>query len=216
MNPRFRRRIAAHNRHAVIAAVLSLAGAWLGWTVAYGLFVGVILGGLTVANGPEVLAGERLMTLPSWIHPAALALALLLLIWAAVDERQNRYHPASDRAVVGWHILGDVLLLPPRLTFGFGHQLAAIIRLSRSEQAEALDLLHHIYTEKRAPLHSLGAWFPDAGRLRRLLLALQMAGWIDLLRTEEGWIYIVRSTELEEVAAIFGGEAESPGTADEP
>ncbi|MCX6968725.1 MAG: hypothetical protein NTV93_01040 [Verrucomicrobia bacterium] len=206
MNPRFRRRIASHNRHAVIAAVMSLVGAWLGWTIAYGLFVGVILGGLTVANGPEVLTGERLMTLPAWMHPAALGGALALLIWAAVDERQNRYHPASDRAVVGWHILGDVLLLPARLTFGFGHQLAAIIRLSHREKAEALDLLHHIYTEKRAPLHSLGAWFPDAGRLRRLLLALQMAGWIDLLRTEEGWIYIVRSTESDEVAAIFGDE----------
>ena len=206
MNPRFRLRIASHNRHAVIAAFMSLVGAWLGWTIAYGLFVGVILGGLTVANGPEVLTGERLMTLPAWIHPAALGLALALLIWAAVDERQKRYHPASDRAVVGWHILGDVLLLPARLTFGFGHQLAAIIRLSHQEKAEALDLLHHIFTEKRTPLHSLGAWFPDAGRLRRLLLALQMAGWIDLLRTEEGWIYIVRSTESEEVAAIFGDE----------
>lgn len=216
MNPRFRRRIASHNRHAFIAAVMSLVGAWFGWTIAYGLFVGVVLGGLTVANGPEVLTGERLITLPAWIQPTALCLALALLIWAAVDERQNRYHPASDRAVVGWHILGDVLLLPARLTFGFGHQLAAIIRLSPREQTEALDLLHHIHAEKRAPLHSLGAWFPEAGRLRRLLLALQVAGWIDLLRTEEGWIYIVRSTESEEVAAIFGEESESSEIAGEP
>jgi len=57
----------------------------------------------------------------------------------------------------------------------------------------------------------LGAWFPDAGRLRKLLFALQMAGWIDLLRTEEGWIYIVRSTEAEEVSAFFDdGTGEVP------
>ena len=209
MNPRFQRRISSHNRHAVLAALLSLAGAWLGWTVAYGLFVLVILGGLTVGHGQEVLLGERLMSLPAWIHPSAMAAALVLLVWAAVDERLHRFHPASDRAIVGWHLLGDVLLLPARLTFGVGHQLAAVIRLDHSERVEALDLLHHIYTEKRCPLHSLGAWFPNPGRLRKLLLALQMAGWTDLLRTEEGWIYIVRSTEADEVAAIFGDGEEN-------
>lgn len=210
MNPAFRRRITSHNRHAVIAAILSLVGAWVGWTVAYGLVVGVTVGALTVAHGQEVLMGERLMTLPAWIHPAALILALMLLVWAAVDEKTRRYHPASDRAVVGWHILGDVLLLPARLTFGVGHQLAAIIRLNSAEEEQALELLHHISTEKRAPLHSLGAWFPHPVRLRKLLLALQLAGWIDLLRTEDGWIYIVKSTEADEVAAIFSEEEEPP------
>jgi len=214
VNTLFHRRISSHNRHAVIAALLSFAGAWLGWTIAYGLFVGVVLGALTVAHGQEVLLGERLMCLPAWIHPSAMAAALVLLVWAAVDERLHRFHPASDRAIIGWHLLGDVLLLPARLTFGVGHQLAAVIRLNHSERIEALDLLHHIYTEKRCPLHSLGAWFPNPGRLRKLLLALQMAGWTDLLRTEEGWIYIVRSTEADEVAAIFGDEEESPEPTD--
>ena len=194
-----------------MAALLSLLGAWVGWTIAYGLFVGVVLGALTVANGQEVLLGERLMSLPAWIQPAAMAAALVLLVWASADERLHRFHPASDRAVVGWHILGDVLLLPARLTFGVGHQFTAVIRLNHSERIEALDLLHHIFTEKRCPLHSLGAWFPDAGRLRKLLLALQMAGWIDLLRTEEGWIYIVRSAEADDVAAIFGEEMDAAG-----
>jgi hypothetical protein len=214
VNPLFRQRISSHNRHAVLAALLSLFGAWVGWTIAYGLFVGVILGALTVANGQEVLLGERLMSIPAWIHPAALAAALLLLVWAAVDERLRRFHPASDRAVVGWHLLGDVLLLPARLTFGFGHQLAAVIRLNHAEQIECFELLRHIHAEKRVLLHSLGAWFPDAARLRKLLLALQLAGWIDLLRTEEGWIYIVRSTEADEVAAIFDEETEAGPPAD--
>ena len=209
MNPQFRRRIASHNRHAALAASLSLFGASVGWLMAYGLFVGVILGALTVANGQEVLLGERLMTLPAWMNPAALAAALVLLVWAAVDERQHRFHPASDRPIVGWHLLGDILLLPARLTFGIGHQLAAIIRLNEPEKIEAFELLRRICLEKRCLQQSLGAWFPDPRRLRKLLLSLQLAGWIDMLRTEEGWIYIVRSTEAEEVAAMLGVEIDA-------
>ena len=215
MSPGFRRRISSHNRHAVMAALLSLLGAWIGWTLAYGLVVGVTIGALTVLHGQEVVHGERLMSLPKWVHPAALGLALILLIWGAIDERKNRYRPASDRMIVGWHILGDILLLPARLTFGFAHQLAAIIRLNATEREQAFELLHHIHTEKRAPLQALGAWLPAPARLRKLLLSLQLAGWIDLLRTEDGWIYIVRGTEQEEVATYFPqqqGEAEPEET----
>lgn len=208
MNPGFRQRITSHNRHAVVAALLSLLGAWVGWTVAYALFVGILLGFLTVAHGQEVLTGERLLSLPAWVQPSALAAALVLLVWAAVDERKRRFHPVSDRPVVGWHLLGDVLLLPARLTFGIGHQLAAIIRLSPTEQSEAEILLRHIFEQKRCFRHSLGALFPDHARLSKLLFALQMAGWIDLLRTEDGWLYIVKSNEAEDVAALF---EEEPG-----
>jgi len=42
-----------------------------------------------------------------------------------------------------------------------------------------------------------------------------MAGWTDLLRTEDGWIYIVRSTEADEVAAIFGDGEEETEPAEE-
>ena len=203
MNPQFRRRIASHNRHSVIAAILSLLGAWLSWTIAYALLAGITLGLLTIIQGQEVIAGEKLITFPASLRAAALATALASLVWAAVDERKRRYHPVGDRPVVGWHILGDILLLPARLTFGVGHQLAAIIHLSRSEQQEAYDLLHHIHTEKRCPAHSLGAWFANPKRLRKALTALQLAGWIDLLRTEDGWIYIERSCESAELAGMF-------------
>jgi hypothetical protein len=203
MIPQFRQRIVSHNRHAILAALLSLLGAWLTWTIAYALAVGVTLGALTVVYGQEVIAGEMLLVLPAWLQPAVLLLALVTLVWAAVDERSNRYHPVTDREVIGWHLVRDILLLPARLTFGVGHQLSAIVRLNRSERAEAIELLGHIHAEKRCAAHSLGAWFPDQKRLRKLLSALQMIGWIDLLRTEDGWIYIERSIEAAELAAMF-------------
>jgi hypothetical protein len=76
--------------------------------------------------------------------------------------------------------------------------------LSAAEQREACDLLRHIFVEKRCLQHSLGAWFPDARHLQKLLLSLQLAGWVDLLHTEAGWIYIIRSTEEEDVAEVLG------------
>jgi hypothetical protein len=216
MIPQFHQRVASHNRHAIIAAFLSLLGAWVTWAIAYALAAGVTLGVLTVVYGQEVIAGEMLLTLPAWMNPAALILALVLLVWAAVDERSTRYHPLTDRPVVGWHLLGDILLLPARLTFGIGHQLFAVIRLNRFAQAEAIEVLRHIHAEKRCAAHSLGAWFPDQRRLRKILAALQVVGWIDLLRTEEGWIYIERSNEAAELAAMFDAADEADPGAKEP
>lgn len=215
MISQFRQRIVSHNRHAVIAALLSLLGAWLAWAIAYALAAGLTMGALTVVHGQEVIAGETLLCLPAWMHPAALLLALATLVWAAVDERNARYHPVTDREVIGWHILGDIVLLPARLTFGVGHQLSAIIRLNPPAQAEAIELLRHIHTEKRCAAHSLGAWFPDKKRLRKLLAALQMAGWIDFLRTEEGGIYIERSSAAAELADMFGTASEDDSEAGE-
>ena len=202
-----RQRLASHNRHAWLLAALSLLGAWVSWTVAYGLAAAISLGVLTVIHGQEVVAGERLMSFPPWLQPAFLALALAALVWAAVDERKTRYQPVSDRPLIGWHLLADFLLLPARLTFGVGHQLAGTIRLRPREQEEALEVLRHILEERRCPATSLGAYFPDLRALRRELAALQALGWIDLLRTEEGWIYIGRSSAAEELRGIPGSGA---------
>lgn len=206
MTAKLERRLALHNRHAVLMAGLSLIGAWVAWTVAYGLVVGVSLGLLTVTHGQEVVSGERLMSPPFWLHPVFLLLALASLVWAAVDERRTRYRPVSDRPLIGWHLLADLLLLPARLTFGIGHQLAGTIRLSRREQEESLELLRHIRAEHRCPATSLGAYFPNLRSLHRELAALQVLGWIDLLRTEEGWIYIERSSAADEIRDLLGGE----------
>lgn len=203
MSPLFLRRISSHNRQAIAAAGLSLAGALLAWGLGYAFVAGGTLGLLTVIHGQEVVLGEVLVSVPSWLPIGVLGFAFVTLVWAAVDERRTRYHPASDRPVIGWHLLGEVLLLPARLTLGVGHQLAALIWLSHEEKLAAFALLGHLHEQRRCPATSLGAIFPDARQLRRLLVALQLAGWIDLLRTEDGWTYIERSLAADELLEMF-------------
>ena len=204
----FRNRIASHNRHAITAAVLCLLGSWLSWTLAYAFVVGVALGFLSAVHGDEIAAGTLLLGFPVWVHPVAIVSAGLLLLWGAIDQRYRRFHPVSDRPIVGWHILGDVLLTPARLTFGIWDHLGAVILLSETEKGDAFELLRHIQKERKCSRSSLGSLFEDAGLLRRLLDALQLAGWIDLLRHDEEWCYIVPGTEEEAVANLMNEEEE--------
>ncbi|MDX2082292.1 MAG: hypothetical protein SFU53_16020 [Terrimicrobiaceae bacterium] len=205
----FRHRIAQHNRHAWLAAGLSLIGAWLAWMLAYGLVVGVALGFLTIVHGQDVILGDRLMQIPAWLHFAAAGLALILLIWGAVEQARSRFRPADDRPVIGWHLAADLLLAAPRLTFAIWTNLGSVIRLSRDEMSEAFALLAHIHEIGRAPVSSLGAYFPDLRRLRRELTALQLAGWVDLHHAEPEPFYLVRSSESEEVRELVQGPCES-------
>jgi hypothetical protein len=200
----FRNRIASHNRHAIAAAALCLLGSWLSWTLAYALVVGLTLGFLTAIHGEEVADGTRLLSLPGRVHPAAIAVAAVLLIWGAIDHHRRRFRTADDRPIIGFHILGDVLLAPARLTFGIWEHLGAMIRLNDTQMREAFALLCHIYREKKCSRSSLGPYFVDAGNLPCLLEALQLAGWIDLLRSGDDWCYIIPSTEEETVAGLVG------------
>lgn len=201
--PGFDHRIAEHNRHAWMAAGLSLLGAWIGWLVGYGILVGLALGFLTVLHGQDVLMGERLMQIPGWLHLAALGIAVALLSWAAVDQSRRRFRPADDRPLIGWHLAADFLLTPARLTFAIWSNLGLVIRLSRFEKQEAVAVLAHIFERGRVPVSSLGAYFPDLQRLRRELSALQLAGWIDLHHAEPEPFYLVRSSEAEDVMEML-------------
>jgi hypothetical protein len=216
MTARFRRVIASHNRHVIVSAALSLAGAWLAWMIAHALVVGLSLGVLTIVRGQEVIAGEALLSLPPWLHSAALGLALTTLVWEAAAERRARFRPASDRPVIGWHLFGDVVLLPARLTFSIGHQLASLVVLGADGRRETLALLRHIRAVGRCPAHSLGAIFPDRRMLEKSLFALQVLGWIDLLRAGDGWDFILRSSASGEIAAMFDDEIAAQDKEDRP
>jgi len=184
----FRNRIAEHNRIAWACALFSLLGAALAWLLLYGLIAGGILLFQTVLHGDAVRS-------PAWLPQAVLGIAAFLLCWNALERWRRRYRPLRDRAIVGWHLLTEVLLLPPRLTLGAWDHLAGRIALSRSERRDAWSLLLAIADMGRANNSALSYDFPNPRRLAKLLMALQFAGWIDLHRGDEDWYYMVRSHE---------------------
>jgi hypothetical protein len=94
---------------------------------------------------------------------------------------------------MGGHLIAEILLLPARATLLVWDHVDTRIVLSEAERAEAWALMRTILGLKRADRSLLARDFPDPGRLSKMLMALQFAGWIDLHRGEEDFYYRVRS-----------------------
>jgi hypothetical protein len=187
----FRRRFAAHNAHAITVAALSLLAAVVLWSLAYFFFALILLGLTTAARGDW--ADE----MPAWIPATALALAGVLVVWGMIDLWLRRYRGATDRPIVGWHLIGEFLLLPVRVSLAVWGNLSAVRRLDAGEIERAWELLREIQSRGRAPLSSLTLIEPDARRLHRLLTALQFTRYIDLHQGGQDWFYTVRSDQAE-------------------
>jgi hypothetical protein len=182
----FRRRIRAHNFHAIIMAGLSLVAAVAVWNLAYFFFVLILLGLTTAVRGDEGPA------IPPWIAVAALAGAGGVLVWGLVDRWLHRYSGLSDRAIVGPHVVADVALLPVRLTLAIWGNLGAILVMGRGGARRAWDLLAAISAAGKAPLGSLTLVERDAVALHRQLRALQLLACVELHAGREDWYYTVR------------------------
>lgn len=178
------RGIRAHNRQCWLGAATALFFSWLTWLAVYAIFVGAVLLVETVRTGES--AG-----FPRWLNPAFGVVALAILIGAAITRWRARYRPPSDRPIIGWHLIPEVLLLPAQLTYSIADHLAARITLSRWDRSEAARLLTILLQMGRAPLGLLTADFSDAPKLLRLLQALQFLGWIDLHQIDGEFFYRV-------------------------
>jgi hypothetical protein len=186
-----------HNIHAVSLALLSLATAALAWILAYFFFTLILLGLVTADRGdfgPQI---------PWWISGTGMACTAVLLIWGVIDHARHRYDGPSDRAVIGWHLFGEFLLLPVRLTFAIWGNLTAIRRLNDEELARAWELLGTIQRHGKTHLSALTLIEPDVDRLYRLLTTLQMLGLIDLHRGEGDWFYTVSSPRMDELRKLL-------------
>lgn len=190
-----RAQVRAHNIHAFVLAVLSLVAAVLAWELAYFFFVLILLGLVTSARG------EPIAVMPPGIPLTAFGLALALLVWGTIDHFRKRFAGATDRPIIGWHLFGDFLLLPVRLTFAIWGNFAAIRRIDGFQLARMAELLETIHRAGKARLGALALIEADPVRLHRELEMLQFTGLIDLHRGEGDWFYTVRSTREPELRA---------------
>ncbi len=194
----FRQRIASHNRHSWVAAALSLFGAALLWMLYGAGFTAAVLTFETVRTGDS-----GVLTPPEWFVPAGSGLVVFLFGWALVDRWAHRYTPTSDRSVIGLHLLGEVALMPPRMTLAAWDYLSSRLRLSHHEQEQAWHLLETIAEMQRAPRSGLTYHVVNPDQLGKLLLALQLTDWIDLHKGEEDWFYTVRGDQIDTLRKIL-------------
>lgn len=181
-----------HDRHCLIAAGMSLIGAWFSWL----LFGTVYCGGVILFE--TVRTGNPDLQRVSGVYWAAGAgVAFFLFVWASADRIRHLYQPPPDRAIIGWHLFADVLLWPPRLTYAIADNMGLRTGADARMLGEAWRLLEVIVQRERAPRSVLAYDFPDDRLLEKLLRALQLTGWIDLYRGEEDWYYRIR-TDAEE------------------
>ncbi len=189
-----------HNRHCWLAAAASLFFAWLTWVFFYGIFGAMVLLFETITQGETA-------TFPPWLNPAFGVLAAVLLIWGAITRWYKRFRPPPDRAVIGWHLLPDFLLLPATFTFAVGDHLDARLKLSHYEKSEAARLLAIISDTGRTTVSELGFHFSVPKTLQKLLTTLQFLSWIDLHRGEDEFFYRLRSDREESLAQFLSSDA---------
>jgi len=190
--------VAWHNRHCWAAAAVSLLGAWLVWMFYGAIFTGAVLVIEAVRTGDT-----NLLKSPVWFYPVGLGLVALLLLWAGLDRWVHRFRLPPDRPIIGWHLFGDVLFLPARMTFAIWEHLGARVVLTRHERGEAWRLLRTIDAMERPSVATLAYEFPDGRLLMKLLVALQMLGWIDLYGGGGEWYYKVRSSEQHDLRELL-------------
>lgn len=197
----FEKSFREHDRHCVIAAVMSLIGAWFSWLLFGTVYCAAVILFETVRTGNP---GLQRVSSGYWL--AGAGAALILFIWASVDRVRRLYRPPPDRTIIGWHLFADVLLWPARLTYAIADNMALRTRADARMISDAWRLLEVIVYRERAPKSVLTYDFPDEILLGRLLRALQLTGWIDLYRGEEDWYYRIRTEAEETLRALNESE----------
>ncbi len=197
----FLRLLSRHNRHATWMALSCLLGALLMWQLIVFFFILILLG-LTTA-----VVGDWGGTVPLWIYASAIALAAILLIWGCLDQWMRRYTPIVDRSIIGWHVLGDALLMPVRITFGIWGNLGALILLDGRQKLHAWTVLQAMNRAGKVPAHALGQLDSNSQRLAKSLRALQLLDLIARYQGEDDVYYLVNHQAADPLMVEAGEQS---------
>lgn len=176
-----RRELAGHNLRVVLLAIFTAAAAALLWSVLFFVAQWLTLLFLTSARGVDT-------PIPREFPQVFFTIAGGLIAFAWIDRRLHPDDRPRDKRS-GGEVALDFLLAVPRVTLAVFSTLSAWQRLSRSDLAQAAQLLERLHHERRLRLQSVPLEIPHERRRERILYALQLVEFIDVQR-EDGdyWV----------------------------
>ena len=128
---------------------------------------------------------------------AATAVLLCVLAWMSRRLRPNE--APRDRKSFGENLM-DLVLAVPRVTLAIFGTGAAAARLDESELQYAWELLRRMNeADKSVPMHQLPVEIPDARMRKKIVLALQLSGLIEIRPTDSGPVLAFRNEEARKM-----------------
>jgi hypothetical protein len=186
--PAFVRRLRAHNQLVFWGVVLSLGAAAAAWWFLFFLGQGAVLAFLTFVHGHEIALPPDYAT---WFAGA-------VFLWMVGGLWWRWVHPPGlprDRAIIGWHLIPEVVFLPALLTLGVSDHWAARRRLTARRIVIAWDVLREVLRRGKLWEREIGQLEHGREAAQDAILTLQYCGLLDLHGGKQGWFYRVGSTE---------------------
>lgn len=194
--PGFQRRLRSHNLHVLLGAFLAFLAATGLWLLLFHAGQFAILGYLTIAREDH--------TAPAWYSIGFAAVMTFILSVVLLDRAFRPFRRLKDRPIIGWHLLGEIFLLPANLALAISDNIRAYRKVGKCESAFAWAVLCELFQNERLRDNQLLSLGLPERETRRALLTLQLCGLVDLHQGKEHWFYKIRSTELETVRQWIG------------
>jgi hypothetical protein len=193
---RLRSRLRQHNRLVLCLTILTSAATAALWALLYlgvwwaSLFAGVFRNPADLDYQPPTR-----MLIRGFV---ATGLLLCLVAWIARKARPDD-GPVDHKSIAGHGV--DLLLAVPRLTLAIFGTGAAAARLSEGELTMAWGLLRRM-SEEEKPLsvQSLPVQIANPDERKRILLALQLSGIVELRTTASGQVLAFQNEEARQLA----------------
>ncbi|HWB58419.1 MAG TPA: hypothetical protein VG733_02965 [Chthoniobacteraceae bacterium] len=178
----FREHIRRHNREALLLAVITFVAAVVLWTVCFVAIYGIIMLGLSAAQGTEA-------HFPRGYVAVFAGGALLLFAIALIMRKVRPGHLVVDHKS-GFENFLDILLVLPRITFEVWGNLSALVFPTEREMHAAWALLQTM-GERRGKIRvqELPLEIPKSLLRSRVVFLLQLAELVVVRNHHDGvWL----------------------------
>lgn len=192
-----REELSRHNRRVLGLAFLSAAAAVFFWALFYFLSYWLTLLAITVAGPMDV-------RMPEGFTMGFFMVAVGLCVVAAIGQWRHPHELPADHKPVG-EIALDFLLAVPRMTLAVWGNLRAWQYLDRHELELGVRFLGALEHEQPIGMHRLPLHLPDPRTRSRVVLALQLIGFVETRRVDDELAFVLprkAAVELPRAADI--------------